>query len=75
MLFTLYKFEFAVTAFSFKIIVNILMKPEHPFLPLVWDATCTDTHAVSHKSNQATHRVGWVAALAEEKKALKYIHI
>lgn len=38
-------------------------------LPLVWDATCTDTYAVSYRS-EATDRAGRVAALAE--KTMKY---
>ena len=42
--------------------------------PLVWDATCPDTFAVSYRS-QATSGAGLVAALAEERKAVKYSHL
>ena len=38
---------------------------------LVWDATCPDTFAPSYIS-QATSAAGEVAALAEQRKALKY---
>ena len=38
---------------------------------LVWDATCPDTFAPSYVSN-ATRESGAVAALAEERKCLKY---
>ena len=42
--------------------------------PLVWDATCLDTFAVSYRG-QATSGVGHVAALSEERKAAKYSHL
>ena len=38
---------------------------------LVWDATCTDTFAASHIAH-ATREARAVAALAEEKKKVKY---
>ena len=41
---------------------------------LVWDATCSDTFAPSHRS-QATHAPGEVAARAEERKEAKYISL
>ena len=41
---------------------------------LVWDATCSDTFAPSHRS-QATHASGEVAARAEERKQAKYISL
>ena len=42
--------------------------------PLVWDATCPDTFAVSYRG-QVTNGAGCVAASAEERKALKYSHL
>ena len=43
--------------------------------PLVWDATCpADTFAVSYRS-QVMSGAGLVAALAEERKAVKYSHL
>ena len=42
--------------------------------PLVWDATCPDTLAVSYRS-RATCGAGRVAALAEEKKSDKFSHL
>ena len=42
--------------------------------PLVWDATCPDTLAVSYRS-RATCGAGLVAALAEEKKSDKFSHL
>ena len=39
--------------------------------PLVWDATCPDTLAISYRS-QATSSAGAVADLAEGRKAEKY---
>lgn len=42
--------------------------------PLVWDATCPDTFAASHRSH-ATHGAGCVAGHAEGKKAEKYAHL
>ena len=42
--------------------------------PLVWDATCTDTFAVSYRG-QATTAVGCVAAHAEEKTCEKHSHL
>ena len=39
---------------------------------LVWDATCPDTH--NYVSN-ATRKAGVVAALAEERKRLKYCQL
>ena len=41
---------------------------------LVWDATCSDTFAPSHRS-QAAHAPGEVAARAEERKEAKYISL
>ena len=41
---------------------------------LVWDATCSDTFAPSHRS-QATHAPGEVAAIAEERKEAKCISL
>ena len=41
---------------------------------LVWDATCSDTFAPSHRS-QATHAPGEVAARAEERKEAEYISL
>ena len=38
---------------------------------LVWDATCPDTFTPSYVSN-ATREAGAVAALAEERKRMKY---
>ena len=38
---------------------------------LVWDATCPDTFAPSYVSN-STREAGTVAALAEERKCIKY---
>ena len=42
--------------------------------PLVWDATCPDTFAVSYRG-QATSGAGCVAAYAEERKIGKYSHL
>ena len=42
--------------------------------PLVWDATCSDTFAVSYRS-QATSGAGCVAALAEVGKEAKYSYL
>ena len=42
--------------------------------PLVWDATCLDTFAVSYRG-QATSGASHVAALPEERKAAKYSHL
>ena len=42
--------------------------------PLVWDATCPDTSAVSYRG-QATSGAGYVAAFSEERKAAKYSHL
>ena len=42
--------------------------------PLVWDATCPDTFADSHRG-QATHGAGYVAEQAEERKSSKYAHL
>ena len=39
--------------------------------PLVWDATCPDTLAFSYRTN-ATAGAGEVAAMAEQKKLIKY---
>ena len=39
--------------------------------PLVWDATCPDTLAFSYRAN-ATDGAGEVAAMAEQKKLIKY---
>ena len=39
--------------------------------PLVWDATCPDTLAFSYRAN-ATTGAGEVAAMAEQKKLIKY---
>ena len=39
--------------------------------PLVWDATCPDTLAFSYRAN-ATAGAGEVAAMAEQKKLIKY---
>ena len=41
---------------------------------LVWDATCSDTFAPSHRS-QATHAPGEVAARTDERKEAKYISL
>ena len=42
--------------------------------PLVWDATCPDTFAVSDRG-PATSGAGYVSALSEERKAAKYSHL
>ena len=39
--------------------------------PLVWDATCPDTFAQSHRS-LAVHSAGGIAAKAEDLKRVKY---
>ena len=42
--------------------------------PLVWDATCSDTFATSHRAH-ATQNAGCVAELAEARKAGKYAYL
>ena len=42
--------------------------------PLVWDATCPDTFAPSHRGH-ATRSAGCVGEQAEGKKAEKYAHL
>ena len=41
---------------------------------LVWDATCPDTFAPSY-STLASSEAGLVAAQAEERKQVKYLHL
>ena len=41
---------------------------------LVWDATCPETFAPSYVSN-STREAGAVAALAEERKRMKYCQL
>ena len=50
---------------------GVTMIPWQNGKPLVWDATCPDTLAVSYRS-QATSSAGAVADLAEGRKAEKY---
>ena len=50
---------------------GVTMIPWKNCKPLVWDATCPDTLALSYRS-QATSSAGAVADLAEGKKADKY---
>ncbi len=42
--------------------------------PVVWDATCPDTFAPSHRG-QATHEAGCVAGQAEGRKSEKYAQL
>ena len=42
--------------------------------PIVWDATCPDSFAASHRSH-AAHGAGCVAGHAERKKSEKYAHL
>ena len=42
--------------------------------PLIWDATCSDTFAPSYIPN-ASSEAGAVAALAEDRKRMKYQHL
>ena len=47
------------------------LAPWHSGCLLVWDATCPDTLAPSHRAH-ATQESGKVAASAEERKCEKY---
>ena len=55
-------------------IVLIQLAPWSSGRPLVWDATCPDTFAPSHRGH-ATRSAGCVGEQAEEKKAEKYAHL
>ena len=56
---------------------SIFRNPSHTIAPwssgkhLVWDATCPDTFAQSHRS-LAVHFAGGIAAKAEDLKRVKY---
>ncbi len=50
---------------------GVTMVPWENGKPLVWDATCPDTLAISYRP-QATSNTGAVASLAEQRKSSKY---
>ena len=53
---------------------RVTLAPWSSGRPLVWDATCPDTFAPSHRGH-ATRSAGCVGEQAEGKKAEKYAHL
>ena len=53
---------------------GVTLAPWSSGRPLVWDATCPDTFAPSHRGH-ATRSAGCVGEQAEGKKAEKYAHL
>ena len=53
---------------------GMTMVPWSSGRPLVWDATCSDTMAMSYRG-LATQSAGSVAGAAEERKVTKYSHL